>query len=58
MVLTVPFQPLTGANGTLVRGGLIHRGQARMINNGAELTDVQGHLGHEKITTTVDVMAP
>lgn len=34
---------------------LRHTCASWMINNGAELTDVQGHLGHEKITTTVDV---
>lgn len=34
---------------------LRHTGASWMINNGAELTDVQKHLGHEKITTTVDI---
>lgn len=34
---------------------LRHTCASWMINNGAELTDVQGHLGHEKITTTVDI---
>lgn len=34
---------------------LRHTCASWMINNGAELTDVQAHLGHEKITTTVDI---
>lgn len=34
---------------------LRHTCASWMLNHGAELTDVQGHLGHEKITTTVDV---
>ncbi|PSR63950.1 site-specific integrase [Nocardia nova] len=34
---------------------LRHTCASWMINNGAELTDVQGHLGHESITTTVGV---
>lgn len=33
---------------------LRHTCASWMLNNGAELTDVQGHLGHESITTTVD----
>ncbi|WP_280441046.1 tyrosine-type recombinase/integrase [Nocardia brasiliensis] len=34
---------------------LRHTCASWMINNGAELTDVQRHLGHEKIATTVDL---